>query len=288
MRPIAESQPNPSDGRLHGFARDVAARLEQLGETEAGSRIDRILASGALPSDATLFGWLVRTIGQQATLRLVGSYARQHCFGCHGGLEPCDSCDGHGHSNNGEVCVQCLGLGAVRCDFCAGSGFVTYDAVPHGLQVPVAIRRMKDTLSRVGQHLDQPLPQISEKEPISGLRENAKALSDLNRALGVFENGLLFSKDRTDCGPKTRSELAHVVRSSVRCAAACRSRMRKLIKVMAGAARLAAESVSQDARHRTILLGQAMFYESCLERSDPFAETALEHPFLDKAMTASR
>ncbi|MBP7933420.1 MAG: hypothetical protein KA354_02120 [Phycisphaerae bacterium] len=286
MWSFTESRAKTPEGRLQNAMQDIATLLKRLGETEALSRFNAGLTSGPNPSDATLLGWLAHTIGPQATLRVIASYARQPCFCCHNGLEPCDSCDGRGHSGGSEVCVQCLGLGAARCDFCAGSGLVTYDAVPHGLQVPVALRRMKDAVSRVRQHLDQPLPRVSDVEPISSLRQAAKALSDLNRALGVFENGLLFSKDSTNCGRKTQTELAHVVRSSVQCTVACRSRMRELIEVMAGAARLAAESVSQDARHRAILLEQARFYDSCLGRSDPFAGTGLEHPYLDKAVAA--
>jgi hypothetical protein len=130
------------------------------------------------------------------------------------------------------------------------------------------------------------VPRASDVEPISTPRESAKALSDIVRLLGVFENGLLFAKGMSECDPKSKARLADAVRSGLQHVAACRSRMRELIQNMATSARFLAESIRQDPSHREALLRQAAFYESLLGQPGTLVGTGLEHPFLDKAIAA--
>lgn len=286
MRSAIESLPHAPDGRLQRFLQDVTARLERLHETEAIGRLNRAGVSGRLPPDAKLLGWLARTIGAQATLRLITSYARQPCFYCRNGLEPCDSCDGHGYWSEGGICVQCLGLGVARCDFCAGSGRVTYDAVPSALQAAVAVHRTKEALACVRHQLAQPVPSVSDAEPIRALRESGKALCEVDKALGLIENALLLDRALPGPGLQSRAELERIVRSGVRCAAAGRSRIHELVRTMAVSARLLGESSALEPRRRGIAARQAMFYQSLLGHADALSGTGFERPFLGEAFSS--
>lgn len=284
--PVPERRNGPGDPNLTPEERMRQQLVLELERGRAGEAC-RVLAEGVsqgiVPDSLQLARWLVAKIGEAATRKVVSAYAQSPCFSCKNGLEPCESCEGHGHSADGDICERCAGLGAVCCDFCSGSGLLPYDGVPVGLRIPVALMRMKSAKVGIEKLLRRTAPGTSGSEPPSSLRESAKALSGLIRLLGVFENGLLLAKGLSESESKGKAMLAHAVRASVGHASACRSRIRHLLQNMAASARAAAES-AHEAHGREMARKRAALYESLLKQPNALVGTGLEHPFLDKAI----
>jgi hypothetical protein len=106
---------------------------------------------------------------------------------------------------------------------------------------------------------------------------------DLNRQLGVFENAVLASKDLARTHPSSKEKLAKITKACCRAAVQAQARVRLLAEQLAKCYTVQAEAADADAPVRKRAKKGAAFYES-LAASDTLAGTALEHPFLQRAI----
>jgi hypothetical protein len=122
-----------------------AAKLFMLGQKR-----------GLFSGDQNLTKRLAKVIGNNATKKLITAFAHYPCGFCKKGRSKCQNCEGHGYLNHEMICEQCLGLGAIRCDFCDGSGWMAIEDIPMGLRITVVVTRTRTALSRMRRVFAKP------------------------------------------------------------------------------------------------------------------------------------
>jgi hypothetical protein len=242
------------------------------------------LAHGVVPKGVQLHRWLQANLGKQVITELVAAYAKQPCFACDSGMESCESCDGHGRWKDGAICDRCVGIGVARCAFCNGTGLVTHNAIPAGLQLHVMVRRVALATSELEAVLKQPLPQLSHAAPHSALKECARQLKQVDRPMGALENALLFLRERVQARPREKGTLAKVMKFVLRHAVAGTVRTRAIVKCMARSAECEAQSQRQLRGARRLAARRASFYKSLLTSVRGFSNTGLDRPLLSRAV----
>jgi hypothetical protein len=173
------------------FARRLKACLTSDRWPDAVRLFTDGVAHELVPDRPDLARWLMRVVGRTETLRLAKAFALKECFYCKGGLERCDACGGRGYHPDQTICERCIGLGRAACDFCTGSGWVTYNYVPAGLRLPVILERAKVAAGNAETLLRKATPAVSERSSSATGRSLAKELVQLNRLMGVFENAIV-------------------------------------------------------------------------------------------------
>ncbi len=273
-----------AEAKAKRVMRDVLRELDLDHRAEAARLFVKGLSHGIVPEGADLAEWLVETVGTEAAARLIVAFVRCPCFYCEKGREACENCGGRGHSRSGAVCERCAGLGVARCDFCDGSGWVTLNYVPEGLQVRVLVDRAHLAIRSIGKQLEQRVPRPSRSAPARSLKECARLLLDLNRAMGVLENSLVAARELAERDRQWKDRLARVARSSIRAGAKGEARILEIIRCMAALARLQAESAARGSADRKLATRRADFYESLLDPAKMLAGTGLAHPLLHEAV----
>jgi hypothetical protein len=282
MTPSGKDGSKRTDRRAR-LCEQIAGELEQGRRTKAARLVAAGDAHGACPRGAGLRRWLVESIGKERVAELIDGFARMPCFFCKKGVEPCDRCDGRGHSDEGEICEACLALGIARCDFCDGSGWAAIDSVPGGLRAPVVIRRAQLAISEMEKALKRRVPGPTSENAAESFKQFARLLLNLNRLVGVVENTILAAREQRQArGAFPGRKLAPVAIQCVHAAEPGETRARKLLEYMAASARLRAKAAGRKSRTRLIASREAKFYER-LSRDDAFAGSSLEHPFLREA-----
>jgi hypothetical protein len=180
------------------------------------------------------------------------------------------------------ICEVCIGLKVGRCDFCDGSGWVTMNLVPEGLRTLVLRKRIGWACREIDALLKRSLPQASRNKATAIAKRCARLVLELNRSIGVLENGVVAAKSLSSTNERSQGGHARIVRTSCQAAARAELRVRELIRQMGACFRLQAEQAGESlspSKHQ----GQAAeFYES-LAASKTLAGTCLEHPFLKEA-----
>jgi hypothetical protein len=249
---------------------DQAARLYLDGQ-----------AHGLFPTGNGLPRRLTKTIGKEATGKLVSAFAQFPCFYCRKGLEPCEACDGLGSVASGTICEACAGLGAARCGFCDGSGWVTYNVVPPGLRLSVLAERVNRASGRIEALLQKPVPKNASADPAKAAERCTKQMLDLNRQLGVLENAVVALRGLARAQPSSKERLAKIAGACCRAALEAQARIRLLAKQMAVCSKLQAEAADADEAVGKRAKKGAAFYES-LAATETLTGTALEHPYLQR------
>jgi hypothetical protein len=262
---------------------EVVADLERDRGTRAAKLCRNGQDHGLFPTGNGLRRWLLKSIGKEATGKLVDAFARFPCFYCENGLETCETCNGRGTIADSLICEVCAGLSVTRCGFCDGSGFVTNNVVPPGLRVVVLAERVNRASSRIKTLLDKPVPQDAPTDPVGVAKRCAKQLLDLSRQMGVFENTVVAAKDLAQAHPRSKEKLAKIVGLCCHAAVDARQRIRELAEQMSRCSKLQAEAPDVDESVRRRAERGAEFYES-LAASETLAGTALEHPYLQRAV----
>lgn len=214
---------------------------------------------------------LTRALGRAQTDALIEAFAEHPCMVCKRGLLLCEECDGTGAFRGGRVCDKCIGLGAANCDFCGGSGWITYNYVPNGLQAAVVLARCKLALTETQELLDAPLPGADG----ATRKQLAQHLLRLNRMLGAFNDALGVARHPPDTGPASDTVLKRVETVSWNAARKLDRRVRQVLLLLEEQARRAGARGTDDG------LGErrADYYHR-LAQSPDFIGTSLHHVYL--------
>jgi hypothetical protein len=282
QRGRAGSKTEKRDVQRARVLQSVRAELEARRPAKAARVFLNGDAHNIFPKGAGLRPWLAKTIGKQQVGELVTSFARFPCFYCKKGLQPCERCEGSGHLPGAEICGACAGLSVTRCEFCDGSAWATITVVPAGLQPLVASERAKLAAERVDALLARPLPQPSQRDPVKSAKSCAGLLLEVNRQLGVFENVVVAVQALLRTQPESKRLLVQILGRSCRAGAAAEGRVRELISQLAACSKLQADT-ARPAKLRKLATAGAAYYEE-LAKSDAFAGTPFDHPFLRSAV----
>jgi len=263
--------------------KEVVADLERGRGTRAAKVFCNGQDHGLFPTGNGLPRWLLKSIGKEATGKLVDAFARFPCFYCENGLEPCETCNGRGTIADSLICEACAGLSVTRCGFCDGSGFVTNNVVPPGLRVVVLTERTNWASDRIKTLLQKPVPKGASTDPVKAAKRCAMQLLDLGRQMGVFENTVVAAKDLAQTHPRSKQKLAKLVGLCCQTAVDAQTRIWELAGQMSMCSKVQAEAPDVDESVRRRAERGAAFYES-LAASKTLAGTALEHPYLQRAV----
>lgn len=156
--PPASQTWNLSDAPSASAKDDLARAVEGLRKAAAAKQVEIICAAyQALRPIARAHRIdplnLARTaMGPSAVEYLVSAFSHLHCFMCHGGCAPCDSCEGEGEITPGKPCPTCNGLALAACPFCRGTNWADRDVIPSEI-APAVYRRqlahVRDDLHQV-------------------------------------------------------------------------------------------------------------------------------------------
>jgi hypothetical protein len=227
---------------------------------------------------------LVDLMGKKMAHKLIAVFELSPCPFCKKGRQKCENCDGHGHMEHEMVCVDCLGLGVVLCNFCSGSGWSSIDSVPLGLRSVILLRRSKLAVARIRKILSRPALQASKQNGLIILKKYAQMLIDLSRYMGVLENTVLAKDELAKSNRRIDSQTNEIVKSCVSAAASANTQAREIIRHMAATSRSQSREPDQDSAAQDLAIARAEFYESLLDSANIFAGTTLAHPFLDEAI----
>jgi len=260
--------------------RAIAALLKAGRDQDAARILIRDLRRTAAPRDADLGGWLIQAIGAKPAKRLIHALAHYPCFYCKNGLEECSLCGMRSPASNRRVCCEhCLDLLHVRCDFCDGSGWITYNAIPRGLWPAIILARAQTALSGLAA-----LPSVSARQAKSAAprpvrKRLEKELLALNRLAGILENAVdAVKKYKAANGAPFKPLATAVVVKSRAAWYQIRCRMREILLLLADTLRREADK-AQTAKAGEIMRDRAAFYVT-LSKSPAFSGTSLCHPFL--------
>ena len=224
--------------------------------------------------------WLMKVVGRTETLRLAKAFALKECFYCKSGLERCDACDGRGYHRDGAICERCVGLGVAACDFCTGSGWVTYNYVPAGLRLPVILERARAATGKAKALLRKAIPTVSERSSRETGKALAKELVQLNRLMGVFENAIVAGEKLVAYDSETEPGVRKLVNTCLHAARELQTRTRHVLRGLADFARLESTRAAKPAA-RTVAARRAKFYDG-LVASENFLGSGLYHAHLQE------
>ncbi len=258
--------------------RPVIAALNKNRPAEAARLFVGCVLHKTVPQGPGLMRWLVRAIGRADTRRLTQALAQQHCFYCTKGIESCEQCNGRGYFDDSTICRTCSGLGVARCDFCAGSGYVTYKYIPEGLRMAAISERSRGAVAEIHSLLKEPIPLVTDRRLAASRRALMLLLAKLNRLMGVLENAIDESESMVPIHPAYADPADRVIRACMRAAAKLDPRIRQVLMNLADVAQCEAAATSKPSV-RKILEQRARFYRS-LGSSGDFTGTSLRRPFL--------
>lgn len=268
------------DDRSGRIFRSVIRALDAGRTAEAVHQFMQVLAHDAALKCVDLPPLLANLIGRERADALVQAFAEHPCMVCKRGLLLCEDCKGEGYFSDGRSCDQCLGLGATNCDFCAGSGWITYSFVPTGLLAAVVLTRSKLALAEAQELLDAPLPNPRKTSASVSRKLLAKRLLRLNRLMGAFNNAVAVAQNPPGAGPAVESVLEKVNAACSRAASKLQPRIRELVVLLSETAKV--ESVrATEPDQRRIAERRVEFYAS-LAKSTDFTGTSLYHPHLQQ------
>lgn len=283
----SDNAPRPTrQDPVQKFARRLKACLKRGRSNEAVRLFMDGVAHELLPDRPDLARWLMKVVGRTETLRLAKAFALKECFYCKSGLDRCDACDGRGYHRDQTVCERCVGVGVAACDFCTGSGWVTYNYVPTGLRLLVILQRAKAATGKADVLLRKPIPSVSARSSRETGRALAKELVVLNRLMGVFENALAVVEKLALRGSQTGPGMVKLVRACLRTARKLQIRTRHVLRGLADFARMESTRAAKSAS-RAVAARRARFYDG-LVASESFLGTGLYHPHLEARRGAPR
>lgn len=232
---------------------------------------------GVVPTRGDLMAWMKENLGASAAAAVIRAFAAHACYYCKNGLQSCELCEGLGHFDS-TLCDHCLGLGICSCDFCNGTGLVTYNIVPVSIRAKVIEARMKAALNQAEQ-LMKKSPAVDPKMPIKQIRRLlAGRLFSFDRVMGILENALLAAREISKNRKEARLFAAKVIRQCRRLALGIDSRMRATLKRMA-ALEQAEAAAARKAAAGHLPQQRAQLYKN-LQKNRGFRGTTLRHPFL--------
>ena len=123
-------------------AREMLAAFRAQRFQHVVALFDQLLQRQAGLGSKELLEQLV-VVGGDNFRGLVGkSYAYDSCWFCDLGMARCDHCDATGQMEEGLFCIECHGLGKLRCTVCRGSSFVLLEEIPEFFREQVVEERL--------------------------------------------------------------------------------------------------------------------------------------------------
>lgn len=234
----------------------------------------------AVPPQVDLGKWLVRSIGEKPAVKLIQALAYYPCFYCKNGLEDCGLCGSRRTNAAGRSCCEhCLDLLKVRCDFCGGSGWITYHDLPSGLWPAVILVRTRAALSEFSTLAKHGLPATASAAPSSARRLLERQLLILNRLAGILENTADATKKYTaQNGPAFKPVAARVLNTVAAAWEKMQTRLRNTLLLLGDTLRREAIH-AETKKARAIMIDRADFYRM-LAKSRAFEGTSLFRPLL--------
>jgi len=257
------------------FMQPVVAALK------AGRRIDAVRHFQAAVAHQTGLGgaglaaWVEQQLGRKLNSELVKALAQYPCMGCKKGLVICEDCEGRAQTDDQRMCDKCTGLGAANCDFCGGSGWITYRFVPVGMRSAVVIERAKMVLNKAQELLAEPLPPPGRKDAKRQRVALGQAVLRANRYLGALDNAIGLCKRPQQQEHQAQASLQRVAAVCRKAASRLEKRVRQALKALA---RLEADQArnSQNSSHRDRASRRSKYFEQ-RAASASFVGTSLDH-----------
>jgi hypothetical protein len=240
--------------------------------------------SGIFPPDHDLTKKLVKTIGENATNRIVFAFAHYPCPFCKKGRLKCRDCKGHGHINYDIICDRCLGIGMERCDFCDGSGWMAMRDVPEGLREIVFISRTKTALKRLKIIFAKSPPRPSKNNPTTTLKKSTHLLIKIDRYMGVLENALVMAEKLRASDTPLKNKIDKITRHCIESATEAKKYIREIINCMATSARLEMDMTKKGSPKYDLAKKRMEFYRGLLGKTGTFVSLNDQHPFMEKAI----
>ena len=262
----------------------VVRSVSQLVRAGRGARAVHLLVQawshdGAI-RQVDLARLLTRQLGGEKTEALIRAFAAHPCMICTRGLLACEACRGEGEARDGRVCDACAGFGATNCDFCAGSGWITYNCIPASLRAAVVVARCKLALAEAHALLAAPLPDPPKASRPTARKDLAQRLLRLNRLQGAFNNALEVARHSVAAAtPTTSAVLKNVEAVCTKAATRLERTIRRLLLLLREVEEVEAARATQ-ARIRESARWRANYY-AALAKSSNFTGTCLYHLYLD-------
>jgi hypothetical protein len=173
----------------------VAGAVESLATAAHTRRIDFICkAYEELKTSANGFGiqhlltLTDKVIGKSALALIVAAYAHEKCFMCTNGSSVCEVCSEDEAGSASQIkCSNCNSTGLTPCEFCAGTGWVGDDVIPHELHRSVWRSRLKQT-----HHILEKYAKTYPKALLDDISQRPS--SDDQRRLAIVETIRLSAK----------------------------------------------------------------------------------------------
>jgi hypothetical protein len=286
MKTVSENardqQPVPTDTpELAVLIKRIDSALASSDGHQLREAIDQGFMDDVIPKNVDLHRWALMTLDQDRTSRIVGVLASWPCPYCDHGLLCCEQCEGRSRFEDGTLCERCLAFGVARCEFCVGSGWFTYSAVPRGFWAPVLLERCQRAFGEIDMLFRRALPIVSVSSATNCRKELAKNVLVLDRWLGVLDNALSAGHDSSIFPEAFRPAVEQVLHRSIRIADQVRDRLRRCFRLLAEAAALEIGK-GASAAGRDLAKSRTIFYKSLAKRGS-FSDTALRHILLDES-----
>ncbi|MFI5381464.1 MAG: hypothetical protein ACHRHE_19370 [Tepidisphaerales bacterium] len=251
--------------RLHAGRREEAVRLFLDG-----------MAHKILPDDHELLDGIQQFMGRDVALALVLAFADFRCFYCRQGFEECTHCVGTGSiPETDQPCERCISLGHSPCDFCGGSGRVTYSFAPAGLRPAIASCRSKLAVGNLRKLDAAGIADLARGEAAEGRARLVKLFLDYDRDLASLRDALDVAHSlRRKHQDKHFTE--HLYLNSSRAAIAAMRRMQSILEQLAAISQRTAGKF-ENPEARELELSRATLFE---DKAAEFARAIHHRPSL--------
>lgn len=266
------------DGSLRSLLQSVSKALQAGRPSDAVHLFVKALAHDRSFHQGDRPIQLAKALGKMRFLALVRAFADHPCMACENGVHECDACNGRGAFDDWRICDSCVGIGTSDCEFCAGSGWITYNYVPDSLRPAVAVVRSKRTLTEARRLLATPLPGNAARDPAVARRALVQRLLQLNRLMGAVNNALDAARDATKTGRSAEHALRGVEAACLKLAIRLDRAARQVLLGLKESWRLEATRTGTAEKRR--LCERRVAYYASLVRSRHFRGTSLFHPVL--------
>jgi hypothetical protein len=272
----------PSNTQIGMVVKNVILNLQANRFEKAADIFLEAQEKGVLPTSRYVVKKLLDILGENTAGRLIDAFAFHPCQFCTKGRTKCEVCKGRGHIEQKVICERCFGLGAARCGFCNGSGWLALVDIPEGIRAVALIKRAEKTLQDAESLLAVQVPRPSKENPVSTLKKCAALWVAMDKLMGVFENIVFTSQSSMVSFLGFDKKLHNIVNSVVLTAAKLEQQIRKVISVMQEAAEMELKIVPSDSKLAKLGKSRAEFYRSLLDKSDLIYNIADAHPLLEK------
>ncbi|MGA2499480.1 MAG: hypothetical protein ABSH20_17200 [Tepidisphaeraceae bacterium] len=222
----------------------VADRLRAGRREEAARLFLEGMAHHILPDDQELLDAIQGLMGRDLTLALILAFADFRCFYCRQGFEECPHCVGTGSiPETDQPCERCLSLGHSPCDFCGGSGRVTYSFAPAGLRPAIASCRSKLAIGSLRKLDETAIAALARGGAAESRGRLVRLFLDYDRNLASLRDALDIAHSLRSRHPPDKHFTEHLYLNSSRAAIAAMRRMHSILEQLAAISQRSAKEL---------------------------------------------